>query len=429
MKNLKKFIVVLIFLGISTKSFSGNSDDLVTACMKGDLAAVQKAIDGGADLNGKSSKGWNPISAAFFWPEITKLLIEKGADPSGLNNAALSSAARTGSFKVMEILLNAGADPNKTNTGSAPLQYIVDYTSCLECLDLLIKKGAKTDVISTVTGGNLLDGLAFSYLPGKDRVNNDKPQIPGWESMGFTVPDWYKNPDITKFGSADGMVKLLVKAGVDINAKNKLKLTPLLTSLGRYSQTTEEVVLAFVNNGADINIESPTQGYALLQAAGYGFTKVLEAMFAKGADMNREFKVDDWINTGQRLKGINPLMWAARNGNLEAVKLLVSKGAKLDEGAFGNGTNIKTKCVTSVKNKSAIFFAIESGNPEVVKYLIENTGADWKKPVTINQMKKTTDLAFEVVTTCFNDDDYSPSQYAKACQMNEIYDYLKSKKL
>jgi ankyrin repeat protein len=431
MKNklIKKTACLFFFLGSIVRSFSGNGDDLTLACMKGDLSAVQKAIEAGADLNAKSSKGWNPISAAFFWPEITKYLIEKGADPGGLDNAALASAARTGSYKTMEILLNAGVDPNKTNTGANPIEYVVSYTNCKECMELLLNKNAKTNAIDASLGGNLLDMLAFSYLPGMDKVNNDKVHITGWESMGFVVPDWYKNPDITKFAPADEMVKLLVKAGVNINAKNKLGLTPLLTSLGRYSQTREEVVLAFVNNGADINVESPTQGHALLQAAGYGFVKVLDAMFAKGADMNREFKVDDWVNTGQRLKGINPLMWAARNGNIDAVKLLVSKGAKLDEGAFGNGTNIKTKCLTSVKNKSAIYFAIESGNLEVVKYLVENTQGDWKKPVKIDKMTKTSDLGFAVVTSCYDDGSYSPSKYASESQLTEIANYLKSKKL
>jgi ankyrin repeat protein len=421
--KIKTGLLSLFMLCFSTLSYSGNSEELTAACMKGDLEAAKKAIDAGADVNAKNSKGWNPISAAIFWPEITKLLIEKGADPSALDNAALSSASRTGSYKVMEILLNAGVA-----AGSSAIKNIVSSTSCQECLDLLIQKGSKLDAVGSL-GGNLLDELAFSYLPGQDRVNNDKSQVKGWESMGFVVPDWYKNPDISKFGSADGMVRSLVKAGVNINGTNKLKLTPLLTSLGRYDQTREEVVLAFVNNGADVNVESPTQGWAILQAAGYGFTKVLEAMLAKGANLNEQFKVDDWVNAGQRLKGINPLMWAARNGNLEAVKLLVEKGSKLDDVAYGTGTNIKTKCLTSVKNKSAIYFAIESGNLDVVKYLVEKTSGDWKKAVSIKQMTQTSDIGFATVTSCFDNGSYTPSDYANGCKAYDIAEYLKSKKL
>lgn len=427
--KMKAILLTVVLSGIMNFSFAGDSEALTMACKKGDLAGVQKAIADGADLNAKNKEGWNPISAAFFWPEITQVLLEKGADANGLNGAAMGSASRTGSSKVIELLLKAGADPNKTNTGTAPIQNVVDNTNCIECLELLLQKGAKVDMLDGATGGNLLDELAMSYLPGQDRVNNDKPQIPGWESMGFVVPEWYKNPDISKFGSADAMVKMLVKAGVDINAKNKLKNTPLLTSLGRYSQTKPEIVLALVNNGADVNVESPTQGYALLQAAGHGFTEVLEVMLAKGANLNQEYKVDDWVKSGQRMKGINPLMWAAMSGKLDAVKLLVSKGAKLDEAASGNGTNIKTSCVTSVKNKTAIFFAIESGDIEIVKYLVENTNGDWKKSMSVSQMKKTSDIGFETKTTCFDNDDYSPSQYAKASGMDEIANYLKSKKL
>src|SRR4051812_47106914 len=126
--NMKlKFKNLFLALAIATptfKSFAGNGDVLTAACKKGDLAGVQKALAEGADVNAKNTEGWNPVSASFFWPEITQLLLDKGADVGALNNAALGSAAHTGSFKTMEILLKAGADPNTTNTGASPLQYI-----------------------------------------------------------------------------------------------------------------------------------------------------------------------------------------------------------------------------------------------------------------------------------------------------------------
>ncbi len=430
MKNLiQKLCFFFVLLGINTVGVCGNGDVLTAACKKGDLAGVQKALAEGADVNAKNSEGWNPISASFFWPEITQLLLDKGADVGALNNAALGSAARTASFKTMEILLKAGADPNTTNTGASPLQYIVTYTSCKECMELLISKGAKTDVINPNTKGNLLDDLAMSYLFGKEKADNEKPQVGGWEKMGFAVPDWYRNQDTTKYGTPDEMVKILVKAGVNINAENKLKNTPLLTSLGRYKQTRAPLVLAFINNGANVNVEGYAyKGPALLQAAGYGFVDVIDAMFAKGADMNMEFKVNDPEN-GQRLKGITPLMWAARNGKLDAVKYLNEKGAKINEAAFGNSFNIKTQCMTTVKNKTTIFYAIEGENPEVVKYLVENTSGDWKGKLIVDKWKKERQDAQFIYQSCIDDKEYKASEYAKACGLYDIADYLKSRKL
>ncbi len=203
----------------------------------------------------------------------------------------------------------------------------------------------------------------------------------------------------------------------------------MLSSLGRFSTTKSEVVVAFINNGSDVNVESVCFGHPLLQAAGYGFVDVLEALFAKGADMNREFKVDDWIKTGQRIKGITPLMWAAKNGKLDAVKYLVGKGAKLNESAYGTSFNVRTNCLTSVKGKTAIYYALEGENPDVVKYLIENTTADWSGKLTIEQWTHKTEDALFIYISCLNDKSYKPSEYAKALTQEDIAAYLKDKKL
>lgn len=480
MKTKVPFLFFLVlFSTVSISAFCGTNEDLIAACKKNDLASAQKAIDGGADVNFKDAEGWYPISAALFSPGITKLLLDKKADPNIGTSPALVNAAGAGSFEVMQLLLNAGADPNKplivdqaatykklledekakgkdankfmikayqdlvdkATPGAGPsifaIQLVVQRTMSNECLQLLIDKGAKTDVVNANLGGNLLDDLAFSALPASDWIANNKAQVEGWEKMGFVLPSWYKNPEAAKLSTTDAMIKTLVKAGVNINAENKLKDTPLLTSLARGTSTRSEVVLAFVNNGSDIHAAGfGYKGPALLQVAGYGFVDVLEAMVAKGADVNAEFSVND-LTVGQNLKGISLLMWSARNGKLEAVKYLVSKNAKLDQAAYGTSYNIKTNCLTSVKNKTAMFFAIEGENSEVVQFLAETNAEIWKNKMTVDQWKKgTTHTAemgtFEVTTqtiTCFDDKDYLPSEYAKAAALPEIAIYLKSKKL
>jgi hypothetical protein len=44
-------------------------------------------------------------------------------------------------------------------------------------------------------------------------------------------------------------------------------------------------------------------------------------------------------------------------------------------------------------------------------------------------MKKTSDVGFAVITTCYKDGEYSPSEYASSSQMTAIAAYLKSKNL
>jgi hypothetical protein len=108
-----RFLFPAALFSISLLSFAGPNEDLVNACKQGDLTAATKAIDAGADVNALDASGNTPICSAFFWPEITNLLLDKGADPNGGNYPALIQACAGYSTEVVKMLLDAGADPNK----------------------------------------------------------------------------------------------------------------------------------------------------------------------------------------------------------------------------------------------------------------------------------------------------------------------------
>ena len=57
--------------------------ELIEAIKSGNRAAVQEAIDGGAELNSQDNQGWTPLNwaAGSGQLEIVELLLEHGADP------------------------------------------------------------------------------------------------------------------------------------------------------------------------------------------------------------------------------------------------------------------------------------------------------------------------------------------------------------
>jgi len=194
----------------------------------------------------------------------------------------------------------------------------------------------------------------------------------------------------------------------------------------------KEVLLALIANGADVKVVSEWYGPAIFQASTIGFPEVVKAMVEKGADINAEGAFFAQTE-GALLKGYTPITIAAYKDHLDLVKYLIGAGAKTGEGVEGKFFNSKTKCLTKVTDKTAIYYAIENGNLDMVKFLVES-GGKWDKRLKLDQVKEkglgVNDLGQQVyITTCFNDGAFTPSMYAKAAKMDEIFSYLKSKGL
>jgi ankyrin repeat protein len=193
------------------------SDQLVIGIMSNNPAAVRTAIDAGADINANTGDGRTPliVAAMSIRPEAVKILLEKGADPNkaaddpAIGNAltaaffamngtqltgqtdepdagkhaaalevlrliaakkphfdlevrrattsmtALMIAAYAGAADAVQILLDAGANPNAMNGGKyTALDYAVDRppiwasaprSNRTEIVRALLAAGAKKD--------------------------------------------------------------------------------------------------------------------------------------------------------------------------------------------------------------------------------------------------------------------------------------------
>jgi ankyrin repeat protein len=88
---------------------------LMRTAETGEVEAVRKLIDEGADVNSKSNSGVTALmtSSGMGHAGVTRLLIEKGADVNAKtpgNYTALMNAALTGQAEIVRILLEAGAE-------------------------------------------------------------------------------------------------------------------------------------------------------------------------------------------------------------------------------------------------------------------------------------------------------------------------------
>lgn len=155
---------------------------------------------------------------------------------------------------------------------------------------------------------------------------------------------------------------MLLNSGADPNAKWLDGWTPLhVAASGGHA----DIVRLLLEHGADVHALSniygeppgtPPHVSALLLAPQQPDIEVLELLL--DADSPEAANFQESASSGL---SFTPLMHAARFAHLDMVKLLLDKGAD-------------TSKTNSLRNNyRALEFAIQSGNPDVVKLLIKKT--------------------------------------------------------
>jgi len=144
-----KFIMLCLFVVILSLSGYAAAAPLHEAAKEGDLAKVNRLIEGGADVNVRAENGATPLhfAADRGHRDVAELLISKGAKINAETETGytpLHWAADRGHKDMAELLISKGANVNaKNNRGWTPLAYA---GLPLSSVTPEIKKGRK-DVI------------------------------------------------------------------------------------------------------------------------------------------------------------------------------------------------------------------------------------------------------------------------------------------
>ena len=221
-------------------------DDALIVAAKGNVAEVNRLIDGGANVNAKSNDGNTPLLIA----------VKKGRTESGLI--------------IIHALIKAGADVNaKNNNGETPL-FIVVGTGRAEAVTALIKAGADIDAKSNKKSTPLFRATGYGYTKIAHALINAGVDINTKHLYGFRA---------LHLAAQKGRVEILhalIKAGAYIDATNDYGVTPLY-SAAHQGQT--ETLLALIHAGAYLKAMT-NDGETPLDVARrrkqWGIVKILE---------------------------------------------------------------------------------------------------------------------------------------------------------
>jgi len=145
-------------------------------------------------------------------------------------------------------------------------------------------------------------------------------------------------------------VKNIIAQGYDVK-KHSYRL---LDAAGKGNY---EITKLLLENGANVNVRNDIDYTPLHNAMGKAekYVKTSELLIQHGADVNARGGIR--VSSGPGKWKHTPLHLAAREGNLEIVKLLIEHGAKIEAKDFNNAT--------------PLFMAVTHKRKEVVKYLLE----------------------------------------------------------
>lgn len=143
---------------------------LLDCAAAGSALKVRKALESGANVNGKDDTNWTALHIASYFQnaKICRMLIDLGA---GVNAKTLDGAtplfiaASIGSVEVAEMLLDAGASPNMEDSiGVTPLMSAAERGN-VEMANLLLSRGADPHARSEMKNKSALDFAIGENLP------------------------------------------------------------------------------------------------------------------------------------------------------------------------------------------------------------------------------------------------------------------------
>ncbi|KAG6991647.1 Ankyrin-3 [Fusarium oxysporum f. sp. conglutinans] len=320
----KRIAVLKALLEHSIPAVTDASDDdamspLLHAAIRGELQIVKLLLDHEADINTKDSQGYCVLAHAIKnnHTEVVRELLKlnPNLDVRSSDNESLLDLA-INDITTMQMLLDAGVDKDIRGWNDLPAINLAVTREKVEVVKLLAERGANLECPDEIGWTPILDATGYVGSPDITRIlaehgANLKITTTGgssplhlclWESTATRILrillEFRNAIDIearnaesrTALSEAAGSLdieplKLLIRAGADINSQDSEQWTPLMFAL-QHSRSPEAVGLLLSQSEIEVNVGAEATSSPLILACRNLDLDLVKTLLDKGADPN-----------------------------------------------------------------------------------------------------------------------------------------------
>lgn len=339
---------------------------LIEAVKVRDVESVRLLLLFGADPNDRDRDGMTPLATAVEKSllGVAYSLLKYGADPNlkaGMEqDSPLARAAQENKLNMAHLLLMHGGDVSQfTSEGNTIILSAINKKTPLKLIDILLAYGGDPNAKSREGKTALFEAITSSRVDIVTSLleHGANPNLPGpkhmlwpatWQSQCLQVlldkgADHKKCPGIMELATSINnieSVRILLKAGVDPNAKKDGVYTPLCTSI---RDDRPDIFDLLLKNRADPNV--PASEYPAFKCLTHNRLQYLPLLVAAGVDLHSPkgivetavcsnnmdgllWLLDKGLDPNEKNpKGHSPLTTAIRERNVEMVEVLMMRGA------------------------------------------------------------------------------------------------------
>ncbi|KAM9601689.1 ankyrin repeat and SOCS box protein 3 isoform 2-T3 [Trichechus inunguis] len=298
------------------EAYSNTCSAVGLAAREGNVKVLRKLLKKGRSVDVADNRGWMPIHEAAYHnsAECLRMLIHADSSENYIKTktfegfCALHLAASQGHWKIIQVLLEAGADPNATTLEETTPLFLAVENGQIDVLKLLIQHGANVNGSHSMCGWNSLHQASFQ-----------------------------ENAEV---------IKLLLQKGANPECQDDFGITPLFVAAqyGKLESLTE-----LISSGANVNCQALDKATPLFIAAQEGHTKCVELLLSSGADPDLYCNEDNWQL---------PIHAAAQMGHAKVLELLIP---------FTNRA-----CDTGPDKVSPVYSAVFGGHEDCLEILLQN---------------------------------------------------------